>query len=163
MKRTPWHGTYLPDKAQPQNRLKKRRQAKERAAKELPPLVKAMCKVHELPVPVLEYPFAKDIWLDGDPHCDHQKKRFRCVKCGARLRQWRFDYLFEDWLAVEQCGGVWTRGHHSRGQDQLDDWEKWNEAAILGYSLLFFSPQQLENGSAFAVIKRCLHSKEERI
>lgn len=115
------------------------------------------CAAAGLPIPDHEYPFAADVWLGGDPDCKHGlKKRFRCLGCGARLRQWRWDYLFEGWLAVEKCGGVWQQGHHSRGQDQIDDWEKWNEGHIMGYALLVFTPEQLEDGSAFAVIWRAL-------
>lgn len=53
-------------------------------------------------------------------------------------------------------GGVWIRGHHSRGQDQIDDMEKRNFSVLLGYSVLEFTPQQFEDGDAFQFIKRVL-------
>lgn len=102
-------------------------------------LFAAACAAHGLPVPVAEYAFAERLG-----------------------RKWRFDWLFDGWLAVEICGGVWTRGHHSRGQSQIDDMEKRNTAQILGYCVLEFTPQQIEDGSAFAVVREALASSEER-
>jgi hypothetical protein len=100
-------------------------------------LFDALCKEHGLPVPVQEYPFAPP-------------------------RKWRADYCFEDWLLVEKVGGVWTRGHHSRGQTQIDDMTRRNEAQILGFCVLEFTPEQFDDGSAFAVIRRALEAREER-
>jgi hypothetical protein len=92
-----------------------------------------LCVAHGLPVPVHEYRFCEG-------------------------RKWRFDYLFDAWLAVEKVGGVWIKGHHSRGKDQIDDMEKFNEAVILGFSVLQFTPEQFDSGLAFAVIKRALEA-----
>lgn len=94
----------------------------------------AVCEAHGLPRPVHEFEFAAELG-----------------------RRWRFDYLW-GWLAVERVGGVWTGGHHSRGRDQIDDMEKFNTAVQLGYSVLQFTPQQFDDGSAFAVIKMVLES-----
>lgn len=89
------------------------------------------CEAHGLPIPVAEYHFHP-------------------------TRKWAFDWLFEGWLAVEIVGGVWVQGHHSRGKDQIADMEKRNEAQIMGYVVLEFTPQQIDSGEAFAVIKRAL-------
>lgn len=75
-------------------------------------------------------------------------------------RKWKFDYLWNGWLAAEKVGGVWIRGHHSRGQSQIDDFERMNEAVIMGYSVLQFTPQQFDSGEAFAVIRRALEAGE---
>lgn len=118
---------------------------------------------HGLPEPVFEYPFAADAWLDGRKLCSHEKtKAHRCLQCGARRRQWRFDLVFDGWLVIEQVGGVWTGGHHSRGNDQIADMEKRNHAALLGYVVLEFTPQQVESGEAFAFAKRVLDSGEHQ-
>ncbi len=74
-------------------------------------------------------------------------------------RKWRFDYLFHGWLAVEKVGGVWSRGHHSRGKDQIDDMEKQNHAILLGHSVLLFTPEQFASGEAMAFIKKVLEAK----
>jgi hypothetical protein len=76
-------------------------------------------------------------------------------------RRWRFDYAWpEAKVAAEKVGGVWTRGHHSRGRDQIDDMEKRNEAQIMGWKVLEFTPEQFNSGEAFAVIKRALSTEE---
>jgi hypothetical protein len=91
----------------------------------------AQCKAHQLPVPEFEYHFCQG-------------------------RRWRADYCFEGLVLVEKVGGIWTRGHHSRGQDQLDDMEKYNKAQLLGYLVLLFTPRQFETGEAFVTIKEAL-------
>lgn len=97
-----------------------------------------LCLSHGITPPDHEYPFAK------------------CIG-----RKWRFDYLFDGWLAVERTGGVWIKGHHSGGQDQIDDMEKQNNAVILGYAVLEFTPEQFDDGSAFAFIKQALDAYSE--
>jgi hypothetical protein len=99
-------------------------------------LFDAACLAHNLPVPIHEY-------------------RWHPV------RKWRFDYLF-DFVAVEKVGGVWVNGHHSRGKTQLDDMARRNEAQIMGFLVLEFSPQQFEDGSAFETIRRALAAEGER-
>jgi hypothetical protein len=134
------------------------------------PIFDALCKSHGLPLPEYEYLF--DPWKGGvaqelcTVHLRHGDGK--CPNCGATRRLWRFDYLFEGWLAVEKQGGVWTRGRHSRGKGQIADMEKFNAAAILGYQVLFFTPVQLGEGkgnekgfcSAFPTIKNALESIE---
>jgi hypothetical protein len=130
----------LPDYEQPKRPQggcngysKKRKQAKTEKDKQAA-LFDKLCEAHGLPTPIHEYQF-------------------------HHTRKWRFDYLFEDWLAVEKHGGVWSAGHHSGGQNQIDDFEKQNEAVILGYSVMIFTPKQFADGSAFAVIKRALEGE----
>lgn len=97
-----------------------------------------LCVAHGLPEPVHEYEFATSIG-----------------------RKWRFDYLFDGWLAVEKQGGVWSNGHHSGGQNQIDDMEKKNHAVLMGYAVLEFTPEQFNDGSAFAFIRRVLEGEEQ--
>lgn len=59
------------------------------------------------------------------------------------LRKWRFDYAWpERKLALEIEGGIWTNGAHTRGTGFMEDMEKYNEAALLGWRLLRFAPNQ---------------------
>lgn len=118
-------------------RSKEAREHARSEAKKRQALFDKVCERHGLPIPDHEYQFHPD-------------------------RKWRFDFLFEGWLAVEKVGGVWQQGHHSRGQSQIDDMEKFNEAVILGYAVLQFTPEQLESGAAFAVIRRALGAREEQ-
>lgn len=73
-------------------------------------------------------------------HCFHDK------------RKWRFDFVctwrFYSDVAVELDGGIWINGGHSGGQDQIDDMEKLNHAAILGWKVFHFTPEQCVNGYA---------------
>lgn len=60
-------------------------------------------------------------------------------------RKWRFDYcLLDIRLAIEQEGGVYTGGRHTRPSGYLKDCEKYNNAQIAGYLVLRYSPDQLK-------------------
>ena len=82
------------------------------------PLV-ALCRAAGIPEPIPEYKF-------------HQ------------LRRWRADYCWPiHKVIVEIEGGVWTQGRHTRGAGFLADMAKYNQAALLGYAVLRYTPQQL--------------------
>lgn len=82
------------------------------------PLV-ALCRADRVPEPVPEYRF--------HPH-----------------RRWRFDYAWPIYrVAVEIEGGVWTQGRHTRGAGYLADLAKYNSAALLGWLVLRYTPDQL--------------------
>lgn len=88
------------------------------ATKPTPPLV-ALCRAHKLPEPIPEFRF----------HAS---------------RKWRADYCWpEQRLIVEIDGGIWTGGRHSGGTGQLRDMEKLNAAALLGFLVLRYTPQQM--------------------
>lgn len=57
-------------------------------------------------------------------------------------RRWRFDYaLPEHKIAIEVEGGVWTRGRHITPKGFLNDMEKYNTAASMGWIVLRITPQ----------------------
>ena len=59
-------------------------------------------------------------------------------------RKWRFDYANRELkLAVEIEGGVWNRGRHIRGKGFIADCEKYNQAQLLGWKVLRYTPQQI--------------------
>ena len=99
----------------------------------------AMCRSHGLPEPVPEYQFAPP-------------------------RRWRFDWCFlqpglltqTKGIALEIQGGIWTSGRHVRGKALLAEHEKLNEAAVRGYRVLFCTPEDVQSGAIFPVIKRAL-------
>src|SRR5262245_11277103 len=73
-------------------------------------------------------------------------------------RRWRFDFA---WLppiklALEQEGGVWTRGRHTRGTGFLKDMEKYNEAVLAGWRVLRCTPKDFETGAVVQLVKRAL-------
>jgi len=62
-------------------------------------------------------------------------------------RRWRFDFAWPDRrLAVEQEGGIWTNGRHTRGRGYLADLEKYNAATLAGWRVLRFTPEQINAG-----------------
>jgi hypothetical protein len=91
-----------------------------------------LCVAHGLPAPDTEVVFA-----DG--------------------RKWRLDYGWKaQRVAVEQEGGVWTGGRHTRGVGFEKDCEKYAEAALLGWVVFRASPRQMTNGTALSWVKRAL-------
>ncbi len=64
-------------------------------------------------------------------------------------RKWRLDWGWPAWkLGVEQDGGLFIRGRHSRGAGRLGDYEKARAAIVLGWRVGRFSPQEIRAGSA---------------
>lgn len=116
---------------------------------------------HPEGVPVVPSPFAQLCVAAGLPLPEEET-------LWHPTRKWRADFLFGGLVIVEVQGGVWgtgkkcgtcgqrQMGHHSRGQSQIDDMERRNEAQILGYQVLEFTPQQIADGSAIPVILRAL-------
>ena len=91
-------------------------------------------------------------------------------------RQWRFDFALggtfmhdpqyqqdvvwePEKIAVEVQGGTWIGGRHTSGAGYERDAEKFNEAAIIGWRILFVTPAMVEDGRALQVIERALGRK----
>jgi len=75
----------------------------------------------------------------------------------ASPRKWRFDYAWprgSRLLALEQEGAAWLTGRHTRGKGFEADCEKYAEAAILGWTVLRATPEQIQNGTAFGWLTR---------
>lgn len=72
-------------------------------------------------------------------------------------RKWRFDYAWPLYMLAMECeGGLWTNGRHSRGSGAVADLEKYSEAAILGWRILYCTPEQMHNGVALDRVIRAL-------
>lgn len=75
-------------------------------------------------------------------------------------RKWRFDYFAKDYLmAVELHGGTFTAGYHTRGQGFHNDREKANAASEMGITVLEFTGEMLDNGTAIAQTERMLKAR----
>lgn len=73
------------------------------------------------------------------------------------VRRWRFDLASpETRLACEIQGGIFTYGAHSRPSGQLKDYEKFSEAAIMGWRIVLVSSLEIRNGQALDRLKRAL-------
>jgi len=75
------------------------------------------------------------------------------------IRRWRFDLAWpEYWLAVEIDGGIWSQGRHTRGAGYRRDCIKGNEALILGWRIMHFTPDMVTDGTALDYIEDALVS-----
>ena len=75
---------------------------------------------------------------------------------------WVFDFLFRDFkIIVEIDGGIWMRGGgaHSHPVDITRNMTKGNDAALQGYSVLRFTPDEVKSGHAIAFTQRLLAAK----
>jgi hypothetical protein len=59
-------------------------------------------------------------------------------------------------VIVEQNGGIWRKGGHSSGRGLLRDYEKSNEAQLLGYVYLTFTPAQIQSGAILPLLQQVL-------
>lgn len=88
--------------------------------------------------------------------CAHKEPKF------YDGRQWRFDFALtwftEDTqrFGIEIEGGSWINGRHNRASGFIKDMEKYNHAALMGYRVLRFTPQQVLDGSAIEFIRLVL-------
>lgn len=70
------------------------------------------------------------------------------------VRRWRFDFAWIDKkIALEVEGGVFTGGRHTRGKGFMNDMEKYNNAALLGWTVIRCTPTQLKNGQIFILLR----------
>ena len=70
------------------------------------------------------------------------------------VRKWRVDLCWPDQkLALEIEGGVFINGRHVRPTGFIKDIEKYNALSILGYSLLRFTPQQMESCESYDFLR----------
>jgi len=64
-------------------------------------------------------------------------------------KKWRFDFAWEDVkVAVEIEGGIWTNGRHTRGKGFIEDCDKYNAAAELGWAVFRFTEKHLRSSPA---------------
>lgn len=72
-------------------------------------------------------------------------------------RKWRFDYAFvEHRVALEVEGGVHTGGRHIRPKGFINDMEKYNTAAVMGWRLLRCTPDTLLSLSTMNMLREIL-------
>ena len=92
-------------------------------------------------------------------HLSETERPFEKEYCFHNSRKWRFDFAIPaDKIAIEIEGGIWTNGAHVRGKHFLSDCEKYNQAVLLGWRVLRFTPEQVDEGEAIAFIKRVLEN-----
>lgn len=56
------------------------------------------------------------------------------------VRRWRFDFANPEFkIAIEYEGGVWRRGRHIRPVGFINDCDKYNAAALHGWTVLRYT------------------------
>lgn len=79
-------------------------------------------------------------------------------------RQWRFDYAIPDLkVAIEIDGGVWDYGRHNRPQGYINDMEKLNNAASLGWLVLRFTTHDRLMMSTLSLIKKTVELRMKEL
>jgi len=73
-------------------------------------------------------------------------------------RKWRFDlvWIAGSLLAIEVQGGLFSGGAHVRGSRMLQEFDKWNRATVIGWRILFVTPQQLLTKQTVDMVRACL-------
>ncbi|HAV5429455.1 TPA: DUF559 domain-containing protein [Acinetobacter baumannii] len=70
-------------------------------------------------------------------------------------RKWRADFLITGTkILVEVEGGIWSGGRHTRGKGYIGDMEKYNSAAMMGFTVIRFSTEQVKAGVAIKQIEQ---------
>ncbi|MDC5111990.1 endonuclease domain-containing protein [Acinetobacter baumannii] len=70
-------------------------------------------------------------------------------------RKWRADFLITGTkILIEVEGGIWSGGRHTRGKGYIGDMEKYNSAAMMGFTVLRFSTEQVKAGLAIKQIEQ---------
>jgi hypothetical protein len=114
-------------------------------------IFKALCRAHHLPEPVAELQFAKP-------------------------RRWRFDFAWpaeNGGIFLEVDGGAFAGkpctfcgqrkgGRHNRGAGFLKDIEKINHATLLGWRCIRATPQMVESGEVFEILKQALNTDNSK-
>lgn len=77
-------------------------------------------------------------------------------------RMWRFDYAIPEYkIALEVEGGVWTSGRHTRPRGFLNDIEKYNTAALDGWTVVRTVPDELITGNTIEMLRILVGHKME--
>ena len=80
-------------------------------------------------------------------------------------RRWRFDFALlpiDMHLAVEVEGGLYVQGRHTRGKGYENDLVKYNEAAMMGWTVLRYSTGQVKK-MAIPQIEKMFHVKQNEL
>ena len=75
-------------------------------------------------------------------------------------RKWRIDYAIVDKkIAIEQEGGAFTHGRHTRGAGFVADMEKYNELTRMGWRVIRVTPDDLLSAKTLDLIKDLINAK----
>lgn len=70
-------------------------------------------------------------------------------------RKWKVDFhLVDKKILVEDEGGIWISGRHTRSKGYLGDLEKYNATTMMGFQVVRFSIDQLKSGHVIQQIEK---------
>jgi very-short-patch-repair endonuclease len=79
------------------------------------------------------------------------------------VRKWKCDFAFiKQKLLVEVEGGIFTGGRHVTGTGYVKDLIKYNQAAILGWTILRYSSKDVYSGAAAKEIRTYLKDYNDK-
>ena len=107
---------------------------------------------------------AQDADKDRFPYLVKARVGVPCVReyMFHPVRKWRFDYAIPTLkIAIECDGGIYTRGRHVRPTGYLRDMEKFNAAAMDGWLVVKFTPQQLCGEEAITQVRQLVRLRME--
>ena len=79
-------------------------------------------------------------------------------------RKWRFDYAIPELkVAIEIDGGVWDYGRHNRPHGYINDMEKLNTAASMGWLVLRFTSQDRLMMPTLLLIKKTVELRMKEL
>ena len=78
------------------------------------------------------------------------------------VRRWKFDRAWPDIMLAVECEGLNPRGksRHLTIKGFTEDCVKYNEAAMLGWTVLRFTGNQVKDGYAIQTLERALKNCE---
>lgn len=102
----------------------------------------------------LEDLLAKQLWDAGFVNFVREHKFGRHLGPKGRVAWYRFDFAWPDeLLAVEVEGATHARGRHTRGSGYEKDCQKYNTAALEGWTVLRFTGAMVKDGRALQTIE----------
>lgn len=79
-------------------------------------------------------------------------------------RRWRFDRAWPELrVAVEIDGGTWSGGRHTRPAGYAEDCVKLNSAALMGWTVLRFTGEQVRRGEAYPFVAEAIRIATDRL
>ena len=95
-------------------------------------------------------------------HCQAEKLTLIREYVFHPTRKWRFDFYFPDInLAVEIEGGMRGFGRHQRPGGFTADCSKYNAAALMGITVLRYTPAMVTSGTAIDDVLKLLNRKNK--
>lgn len=73
------------------------------------------------------------------------------------VRKWRFDFAWPDFKIAAECeGGTWSGGRHTRGSGFAKDCEKYNAAALEGWTVFRFTKSMIDSRDAITMLDHAI-------